>query len=289
MQHIVIKYLFVIWVILSFTSCTTLQWRASDKEILKTFSSEQIPTKISYFKIDSLNLKIRFQTVEVGDNDINLVFLHGSPSSLSAWSRYLNDSTLYNNANLHAIDRPGYGYSNFGDAITSIEQQATIINNLLQYHNIDNVIAIGSSYGGPLAARLAITNPAIKGVIMISPAIDPDNEQRIWQSDFTQFWLTRWLVPTGYRVAGDEKTVHAAELLRIAGDWSKLTIPVIHIHGDKDDLVPYENINYTKRVFLNSEVITIPDTGHEIAWARPELIKPYIFRMIEKVKDKKLD
>lgn len=266
-----------------FTSCTVLQWRSNDAEIQAYFAEKEIPTEISYFEIDSMDLKIRVQHIKQSKSDINIVFFHGSPSSLSAWNGYLNDTAFVKKARIHAVDRPGYGYSNFGDAMTSIDTQAKVMSNLLDHYDLENVIAIGSSYGGPLAARLAYENPRVKGVVMISPAIDPNNEKKIWQSKFTQWWITRWLCPTGYRVAGDEKTVHAQELALIANDWNAVTVPVLHIHGDIDDIVPYENIQYTKDVFPNIEIITTPNTGHEIAWGRPDLMKPLILEFMEKV------
>jgi len=154
---------------------------------------------------------------------------------------------------------------------------------LIEYYNLENVITIGSSYGGPLAARVAVLNKRVKGAILISPAIDPHQEKKIWASRFTQWWLTRWLVPTGYRVAGDEKTIHANEMAKIEANWHTLTIPVLHIHGAIDDLVPYTNVEYTKEKFPNIEIITIPNAGHEIAWAKPQLILPHIYKMIEKM------
>ncbi len=264
-------------------SCTVLQWRDSDEEIKTAFQDLEIPTKITYFEIDSLNLKIRTQHIESNNNKINLLFLHGSPSSLSAWNGYLKDTTLLKQANVHAVDRPGYGYSNFGKELPEIEPQATAISKLINHYKLENVITIGASYGGPLAARVAAINNKIKGVIMISPAIDPNQEKAIWGSKFTQYKLTRWLVPRGYRVAGDEKTIHAAEMAKIDDQWNKVTVPVIHIHGDADDLVPYTNIEYTQEKFPNIEIITTPNTGHEISWARPELIKPSIYKMIETI------
>lgn len=261
-------------------SCTVLQWRDTDQEIYDKFSKKNIDTSVSYFTVDSLDLKVRIQEVKAANASFNLVYLHGSPSSMSAWNGYLTDSLLTSVAHSYTIDRPGYGYSNFGDEIPSIETQSQILSAAITDKNLKNVITIGSSYGGPIAARIALLNPAVKGVIMVSPAIDPNNEQKIWQSKLTQWWLTRWLSPTAYRVAGDEKTVHAAELAKIASDWHKLTVPIVHIHGDVDDLVPYENIEYSQTVFSNLTIITTPDTGHEIAWARPELIKPHILKMI---------
>ncbi|WP_232285865.1 alpha/beta fold hydrolase [Aquimarina agarilytica] len=88
-------------------------------------------------------------------------------------------------------------------------------------------------------------------------------------------------MPRGYRVAGDEKTIHAAEMAKIDKDWNQVNIPVIHIHGDADDLVPYTNINYSKEKFTSLEIVSIPQKGHEIAWAHPELILPYVYKMLD--------
>ena len=48
-----------------------------------------------------------------------------------------------------------------------------------------------------------------------------------------------------------------------------------------DDVVPYENVNYTPQKFSNIKIITLPNTGHEIAWERPDLIIPYLLELIE--------
>ncbi|WP_290698591.1 alpha/beta hydrolase [Lacinutrix sp.] len=277
------KYILIFIVTMPVMSCTVWQWRSNDVEIKEYFDKKQISTDISYYDVDSLDLKIRVLQVKESRKDINLVFFHGSPSSLSAWNAYLNDSTFIKEANLYAIDRPGYGYSNFGEEMTSITKQAHIMSSLINAYKLENVIAIGSSYGGPLAARLAAINNNVKGVVIISPAIDPKQEKKIWGSRLTQWWITRWLVPTGYRVAGDEKTTHVRELQLLENDWKLVHVPVLHFHGNIDDIVPYGNVTYTEKQFSNIKIITTPETGHEIAWARSELIKPHIIELIKSI------
>ncbi len=278
-----INVLLTLAAIFSFLSCTVLQWRSSDLEIQEKFDKRKVKTDISYYDIDSLNLQIRVQTVLSENSNINLVFFHGSPSSLSAWDGYLLDSTLRRNATMYAIDRPGYGYSNFGSAMTSIEQQADIMDALIDNYKLTNVIVIGSSYGGPLAARIGYLNNRVKAIMLISPAIDPNNEKDIWASRFTRWKITRWIVPTSYRVAGDEKELHAQELGFIEDDWSKMNKRVYHLHGTTDDIVPYINVEFSKQNFQNVEIITFENKGHEIAWKNPELIIPYILKLIQEV------
>lgn len=274
----------LVLICLSSFSCTVLQWRKSDQEIQQKFNDLKITSEISYFKVDSLNVNVRMQSIISANGQLtNLVFFHGSPSSLSAWEGYLRDTTLREITNMHAIDRPGYGYSNFGDEMTSIDTQAQLMSAFINEKKLTNVIVIGSSYGGPLAARVGFLNANVKAVVMISPAIDPSKEKDIWASRFTQWKLTRWLVPTAYRVAGDEKVVHAKELASIAKDWKNLLIPVLHFHGDIDDIVPYENIYFSKENFQNIEIISIPEKGHEIAWKHKELIIPHIIQLIHQI------
>lgn len=279
-------FLFTLLLIcLSISSCTVLQWRKSDQEIQQKFKDLKIASAISYFKVDSLDLNIRIQTINTGVKNINLVFFHGAPSSLSTWEGYLMDSILRKTTNMYAIDRPGYGYSNFGKEITSIDVQAKIMSAIINDKKLNNVIVIGSSYGGPLAARVGFLNTNVKAVVMISPAIDPTNEKDIWASRFTQWKLTRWLVPTAYRVAGDEKKAHAKELAFIKNDWKSIHIPILHFHGDSDDLVPYENINFSKENFQNIEVISVSEKGHELAWKDSDIIIQRLVKLIHQIQE----
>ncbi|WP_327018971.1 alpha/beta hydrolase [Croceibacter atlanticus] len=259
-----------------FASCTALQYRETTEEVYLRHKTINIPTEITTFNSQVINRNIRVQAVKESNNNINVIFFHGSPSSMAAWRDYLIDTSLVKKANLYAVDRPGYGYSGFGDELTSIKTQAKVMNELINDYNLENVILVGTSYGGPLAARTAVLNTRVKALIMVSPALDPNQEKKIWASRLTQWWLTRWLVPTGYRVAGDEKTTHAKELEKIEDGWKALKIPVVHIHGTEDKVVPFGNINYSKEVFENITVIPISNAGHEIAWQKPELVKPEI-------------
>lgn len=273
----------LILVCLGSTSCTVLQWRKSDVEIQQKFKEFEVDSKISYFEVDSLDLNVRIQEIKSEGKSINLVFFHGAPSSISTWEKYLTDTTLLAKANMYAIDRPGYGYSNFGKEIPSIDAQAKIFNFILKEKALENIVTIGSSYGGPIAARIAVLNPNVKAVLMISPAIDPSIEKDFWAGRFTQWKLTRWMVPTAYRVAGDEKKIHAEELSFIENGWKTLTIPVIHIHGEDDKIVPYENIEFSKQYFQDIEIISIPEKGHEISYKNTELVIPSILKLINQI------
>lgn len=280
MINLLLKCVIGLLLFLLLSSCSFLQYRQTDTELKESLANQKSEVTIDYYLDSVAGLKVRSVQAVRPDTKTTMLFFHGSPSSLSAWNGYLKDSLLQSKANLYAIDRPGYGYSDFGKALVSIEEQGEVMSNLINHYQLKNVIVVGASYGGPLVARIAAINDNVKGVVMISPAIDPKQEKDIWPSRFTQWWLTRWLVPTGYRVAGDEKTTHAAELAKLEKDWDKVTVPVLHIHGDIDDIVPFGNVNYTKKTFKDITIVEIPDKGHEIAWRNPEIIKPYLFELL---------
>jgi len=267
------------------SSCTALQHRYSDKKIKSKFERLDPPISISYFKFDSLTTKIRVQSMISDHSKVNLVFLHGSPRSLSDWDGYLGNPSLAKIASMYAIDRPGYGYSDFGKSEPSIDAQSKIISAFIHIKKLDNVIIVGASYGGTIAARVGVINPKVIGVVMISPALDPIKEKDIWASRFTQWKLTRWFVPRGYRAAGDEKTFHAKELTLIEKDWGQLKVPVLHIHGDDDNLVPYENTEYSKMHFPDVKIITIPEKGHEITWKTIDLQIPRLLEFISQLEE----
>ena len=281
-----IRFVIVLCIaVASLSSCTVLQYRGSDNKIITQYEEKGIKTEFAYFKIDSLDRTLRMQKVEREGNTKSIVFIHGSPSSSLAWMDFLPDTTLIKKANLYAIDRPGYGYSDFGAEMPSIKLQSLLISEFLNDLDLKNIILVGSSYGGPIAARMAVLNDNIDGVIMISAAIDPTIENDIWASRFTQWKLTRWLVPTGYRVAGDEKTVHAAELETLEANWAQVTVPILHLHGDADDIVPVENLNYTDNAFAKAETKVFPNAGHELAWKDAQIIKDEILLFFETVYD----
>ena len=102
-----LKFSFLILIVLyALASCTVLQWRASDTEIKTKFKELNIPTQISYFMVDSLDLKIRLQQVGTNPNNLNLILFHGSPSSLSAWDGYLTDTSLLSLIHISEPTRP---------------------------------------------------------------------------------------------------------------------------------------------------------------------------------------
>ncbi|SFS74127.1 Pimeloyl-ACP methyl ester carboxylesterase [Zhouia amylolytica] len=250
-----------------------MTFRSSDRETRAYFKELHTDIKIDYFKSKATDRDIR--VVATGfDKDQSVIFIHGSPGSGNAFYRYLNNDSLHQKANIITYDRPGYGYSGFGDAVTEITTQSEVVAELIAQYNLTNVVLVGHSYGGTIAAYAPLLSKNIKATLLIAPALDPDLEKYYWAGNFTQWQITRWLIPTSWNVSGDEKYSHAEALIKHVNDWQLVSVPVLMLQGDQDMLVPFENLEFAESHF-NPEYFTgktLKGENHFTPWTKEKLV-----------------
>ncbi|WP_340076948.1 alpha/beta hydrolase [Leptobacterium sp. I13] len=251
---------------------------------MELFNERQIENRIDYFSPSNYDYKIRVVNTSSKKVDTAIVFIHGAPGSADSFYRYLSDSLLLEKAHLYAIDRPGYGYSNFGKPLTSIEEQTRIISNVIDSLPQHYVLVVGHSYGGPIAAYSSLFSDKVKSVMMLAPAIDPENEKIFWFANISKWKLTKWMVPGALCVAGEEKFTHVEELKKVKNVWPSVNVPIVHMHGKKDNIVPFENVPFSKENFNEEhlKVIELPLENHFIPWTQHALIVDEILELLEK-------
>lgn len=262
------------------TSCVT--FRKSDKSTLK--SLKDVPNAgIHYDSIS--NYSIRYVYSSKSPNKPNLFLVHGAPGSSSAFIDYVSDSTMYEKFNVVSIDRPGYGYSNYG-TYSSIVEQANVLSDLVQnFSNSNQNYLVGHSFGGPIVAKAAIElGNMVRGTIMIAPALDPENEKMFWFSKLGYWGSTKWLTSKALRVASKEKVLHSQELKDLQNSWALLNTPILHIHGTKDKIVPYVNVSFSKTHFKPKvlSLSTWEGEGHLIPFKERDKVQNEIIEFIEK-------
>ena len=100
-------------------------------------------------------VRIHFQ--EAGDEDATpIILIHGFISSNSIWSHVLLP-LAHRGFRAIAPDLPGYGYSDKpADAKYSIAEQARAVIGLMDRLHIKKAIIVGASYGGAVAATMAL-------------------------------------------------------------------------------------------------------------------------------------
>jgi len=260
-----------------------MSFRYSDKKLINQFKHEDRSPEIKYLSFS--NYTLRYLQLITDDDLPYVVFIHGAPGSSADYLEYFRDENLYSKVNLISVDRLGYGYSEFGNSETSIKVQGeaiqSIVNKACKNHNI---IMVGHSYGGPIAVKIAMDFSCFyKGIILLAPALDPDNEKEIKLASLPAKQPIRWLTPLALRVAADEKNTHIKELRNIENDYGDITTPICHIHGNKDSLVPYENLSFSIEK-INSkylEAVTLENADHFLPWSHYNFVVEKILKMTE--------
>jgi len=278
------KLLLLLLIGFTFSSC--FRFRTSDRKTFKVFKESNSEVHIKRHTISTVDYPIRVVSGAF-DNTKNIAvfFIHGAPGASDNYYDYLKDSVLLKKANLYSIDRPGYGFSNFGKSETSIEIQTKVVAEIIDNLPEQNVIVLGHSYGGPIAAYSSLFSAKIKSVLMLAPAIDPENEKIFWIARFGKWKLTKWSIPGAMGVAGDEKFSHVAELEKLKDLWKEIKVPVIHIHGTKDIVVPFENLSFSVQQFNPQylDTIILKNENHFLPWKRYDLVKKELLKLIEKL------
>jgi len=273
---------FLLFLILFSLIHSCMNFRTSDKKTRKYFEEAGVTSTITYMKTSLIDDDVRI--ISTGDSSTQTVlFVHGAPGSGDAFYSYLKRPELLEKANLITYDRPGYGYSGFGDAMISIEAQARVVAAIIEEHKLQNVILVGHSYGGPIAAYVPLLSNRVRGVIMLAPAIDPDHENYFWVGNFARWKLTRWMVPRSWVVSADEKYTHEEALKKLVPRWNAVKVPVVCLQGDKDRLVPYENLAFCEKHFHPDYFTGIPlkEEDHFIPWTRETLVLEEIMKFLE--------
>ncbi|MEJ7646882.1 MAG: alpha/beta hydrolase [Chryseolinea sp.] len=264
----------------SLHSCMT--FRMSSQEINSYFASRNITATQHSYSVGTREIHY----VKSGDAKSPLVlFIHGSPGSLSAFIHFLADSSLLHHNMLVTTDRPGFGYSNFGIGEGSLAKQAEILKPILdQYKNNRPIILVGHSLGGPLIARMAIDYPdLVDGLIIVAGSIDPALEpNETWFRAPLATPFLSWILPRSFRASNEEIYHLKPELEKMLPHWSSITCPVIVIQGGKDSLVPAKNAEFAKRMLTNApvEFVIKEEMGHFVPWSNPELIHDAIVKIM---------
>ncbi len=255
----------------------------SDNKVRRAFAKSNIKPEIGY--LQSGNRRLRYISIGADSLPVTLL-LHGSPSALYRFREWFRDSSIYNKTRLVAVDRPGYGRSGLGKAEISIARQAEILAPILtKFAKNQPVVVLGKSYGGPVAARLAMNHPdKVRGLILVSASVAPKLEKT---PRFTKKLVqpaTRWMFPKVLRVAAKEKLSHDKALCEIENDWPKITCPTYVLHGCGDRLIYYGNAEFACQKLVNAPVTFIPFDAlrHNLFAMQTDSVKHYLLEAVER-------
>ncbi len=271
--------LFIISQILS--SCLT--FKVSQKEIEKKFMGYQWRPIQHQMEVQG----VKMNYVEIGDDSLPVVFfVHGSPGSWGGFIDFMKDTVLLKKVKIVAVDRIGFGDSDFGNGEKSLVVQAELLKPIVAKYKKSGkkIILIGHSLGGPLIARMAMDYPTlIDNLIIVAGSIAPDLEpNEKWFRIPMDFLPIKFLIPASFRASNHEILYLKPELEKMLPLWKNIFQPVIFIQGGKDMLVSPKNADFAKKMLVNAKslkIVKVDTMNHFVPWSHPQLIKKAIEEM----------
>jgi len=250
--------------LLQFTDAKLAQLRISDSKAEKEFAKHHASFKSEYYNIQNRTLHY---VVTGKDSFPTLIFIHGSPGNWDVFKEYLLDSSLQQHYRMISVDRPGFGYSDFGKAM-NLDDQSSLISEALEHiQNGKPICLVGYSFGGPLVIKLTAVNHnlPVTNVITLAGAFDPSQEK-------SENWLItldrtplRYFLPGATRASNAELLLFKHDVEELPGDLHKVTCKVLIMHGTKDDVVPVGNSIFAYKNLTNAKdvkVVLFEDANH---------------------------
>jgi pimeloyl-ACP methyl ester carboxylesterase len=221
-----------------------------------------------------------------------LVILHGA-TGLS-WLPFMK--TLSQKFDVIAPEHPGFGESDNPDWLDTIHDLAYFHLDLLNELKLDGVHLVGMSFGGWVAAELAVRSTErlasltlagaaglnVPGVEQMDPFLVTD-EQRLRGFFYDQRradeTIARALRPEYEDTALKNRTTVAkltwqprAYDPHLAKWLHRVDVPTLLVWGDHDRMFPKEHALAYQRLIPNAKVTIVPECGHV-----PHIEKPDVF------------
>ena len=223
----------------------------------------------------------RIRLMRGGSGD-PLVYLHGA--SGASWLPILQ--TLTKHFDVIAPEHPGFGESDTPDWLDNIHDLAYFYLDLFEELKLDGVHLVGNSFGGWIAAEIAVRSTQrlasltlcdaaglyVRGVAQLDTFLASD-EQRLHDFFYDQKkakeMIARVLSPDMEDVALKNRTTMAkiswqprSHDPHLAKWLHRIGVPTLLVWGDTDRLFPTEHAQAWQAAIPGAKLVTIPKCGH---------------------------
>jgi pimeloyl-ACP methyl ester carboxylesterase len=247
----------------------------------------------------------------------DVVLIHGNPSNTYSWRKVV--TPLAQRYRVHAIDLPGYGFSDkpSDESRYTTEALADDVIHYLDTVGVERAVLIGNSMGGsvvseaailhrdrvsalvlvdasglpglpphPLAIRMAgwpVIGPLLRALPARGRTRDGLRNAVYDPSQITEADVDAYYAPL--RSAGGTNAFIARMHQQVADDRSSrvhtIAAPTLVITGDTDRLVPPAVAERYHELIVGSELLVMPQTGHLPQEERPDETVAAITRWID--------
>lgn len=181
-----------------------------------------------------------FEAGQANTNQGRIFLLHGFGSNVYQWSPIFDE--LAEKFHVIAIDCPGSGYFGFmpNDAYDFHDDLPPVLNAFLDQRGFtENVVAVASSLGGPIAEELAVNNPRIAKLVLF-------DSQEAWNEP------NRWSFAQNQMARGTDLT-WCPPLARNLERFGAFVTLAGFVHPTLGTLNSYEIEQYAKPYFPTEE------------------------------------
>lgn len=283
-MRIVISAIF--FIVLS--SCADTPEGVTRRQLARARLAEDPNITLHSMPIGNFNLQYA-EAGEVGKPTI--VFIHGTPGSWRSLGRLMPSAKLRQQARLISIDRPGWGGSPLpdketeGSFVAQVELIEPLLRKLKAESNGQALILVGHSYGASMSPYIAYMHPElVDGLLMASGAIDPDLGKPRWYNWAASIWPISRTIDDRLVKANVEIWGVYAALKDLEPWWQTVSIPMVYMQGEDDELVDPLNLNFAED-FLpagNTKVVRIPNQGHIVHVQQRDLITDLALELLAK-------
>ena len=276
--------LLLFWIVLLQTGCFSM--RTSAKQWPQDLAAKGQLAPVQHIHARSTTGRnMHAVTMDAPDSLPVVMGVHGSPGSADNYIDYLSDTALMRQVRFIAVDRPGFGYSDYGEPEPSLIAQALDLLAILDTAAPGRkAILVGHSLGGPLIVRFAMDHPdRVAGLVIVAGSVDPDLEPDPWWQPAIDRAPLRWLIPRPLWVSNHEIMTLRYELQKMLPRWQRITCPVRVLHAVDDRLVPFGNAAFARAhlVGVNDLVVDTMGSGdHFILWNHRERVRAAILDLV---------
>jgi non-heme chloroperoxidase len=250
-----------------------------------------------------------------------VVLIHGYPLSGRAWDKQV-PALLEAGRRVIAYDRRGFGRSSQPTSGYDYDTFAADLDVLMNALDLRDATIVGHSMGtGEVARYLGTYGSArVAGGVLVSPIppfllLTDDNPQGLPQSLFDGFvdtaktdipaWMTAFLANFFSTGAGRDTGVSdeavqanwnlavsasATAAVECIGTWAtdfrddlpKIDVPLLVIHGDADQVLPFEKTAQRVGEFTDDlELVVVPGGSHAIPWTHADEVNDALLAFVQ--------
>ena len=156
------------------------------------------------------NEKIRFSQKGQGKD---ILLIHGTPGSIEDWNEIMDSLSI--DYRVTAFDRLGHGFSSSNQYNYHLKDNANTVENLIIHLNLKSPLIVGHSYGGSIAAYMAV-NSELKNreYILIDSPLYNYQPSNMYKLVATPFLGKGMALLASYTIADDQIKAGVSSLFK---------------------------------------------------------------------------